>query len=334
MNYGRSQGGDEVPIFKNDGDVQRIAKGIKHAERLMRQDAPDHRTASYTSSPASKIIVEVTGPKNEYDFYPARIKARNTQTTSPEWVDFGDDPRVMSQGLNKEELDVGKRYEGYAAGVLEFGSAEIEGFLLVMVSTWEGSIEAGSGGSGADNDCKGCFPTEGDGNDPYMTIDVVCSDGILYVLRGRTALVYDPTSGRIRIEYSDLVWDEEGCCECSGSEGSGLTTDCGTAPSLLNWTITNKSGNCVCAPTSGTAVYDVEHDDWVSVPFECALLECEENATYYLYCDGSNWRFAPGRGDTMPGGYTAASFTQSPFEIVFNVSPTFGGSYTITFTAP
>lgn len=122
----------------------------------------------------------------------------------------------------------------------------------------------------------------------------------------------------------------EAACDgaCTGAIAA-VNTDCCTnpIPETLNWTITAKVGVCSCAPTSGTVTYDAVDSRWESVVFSCALGECEENAEYYLECVGGTWYF----------GTKAATSVTCPedgaLSIAFNMTPTFGGSYTITFTA-
>jgi hypothetical protein len=114
-----------------------------------------------------------------------------------------------------------------------------------------------------------------------------------------------------------------------------VQTDCCVDPveEVLNWAITNKVGVCSCAPDSGTVTYNGT-DSWDSVQFACPILECEENAEYSLWCVDGDWFY----GLTGVGGSLAAASAtcpeDGPFEVVFNVTPSGGGSYTITFTAP
>jgi PKD repeat protein len=97
-------------------------------------------------------------------------------------------------------------------------------------------------------------------------------------------------------------------------------------PAVLNWEITNITGNCSCiVTTSGTVAYGTGFPTvWGLIEFACLQMECEEDAEHFLQCVGDVW--------TYSGSSTLVSAQCDPFEVVFDVTPPFGGTYRITFS--
>ena len=91
-------------------------------------------------------------------------------------------------------------------------------------------------------------------------------------------------------------------------------------------TITNKVGVCACLPDTISLVYELADSRWEgTTDYACLLAECEENVNPFLRCNAGAWEYLGYTGPTV-------SCVDGTLAIVFNVTPFWGGSYTITFT--
>lgn len=180
----------------------------------------------------------------------------------------------------------------------------------------------GSGSGG--NPCANCFPESGsggDGNDITTIVDVICENGNLYVIRGKQAIVNDTATDTIRIEYYDITWTIEGCCDCSGSgSGSGndpqgtiQTTCCpDLIPSVLYVRFHNATGTCGCLDNAVVPIA------WTGVQWQVTTTDlCGGVSTdIRLFCVGAGWNF-----NAVSGNPGACNITTTPLTAVSCPSP-------------
>jgi hypothetical protein len=156
--------------------------------------------------------------------------------TAPSFIEWEDVVEIMNRQVPASASPV-PEYGVYPLHIAPDGHYYIDADEALPV------FDGGGSGSGNDNPCGNCFPDsgQGDSQDEFTTVEVFCIDGILWVVYARQGIIYDASTGRIRIELYDYTWDTAGCCDCTDygdGSGSGLGSGNGcTAPGCDTYTV-------------------------------------------------------------------------------------------------
>ena len=153
------------------------------------------------------------------------------------------------------------------------------------------------------------------------------------------------------------VWGYTECCDDTECPQAGC---CETDPPennmpVVDYTISNKTGSCSCLPDGGKLAWNQAALCWgndlafADDSFHCVIgVECEEDYIPHLVCCNlghtkeESWRnFRYHNFGGLGGGTCSADSADKPapttgscdpFLLVYDVNPTLGGSYRITFT--